>query len=112
MPDHIKFLLRHAAIGSAAAIVFAGLIFWFNIANLRHLVMNTAEGPLAFGVMTVLFAITFGSVQMGIRVMAMADDDGGSGGKRDDIPVDAMPIPVPSARAPQRRAAPPQDDLL
>lgn len=95
MPDYIKFLLRHAAIGCAAAVTFAGILFWLNVGNLRHLVLNTAEGPLAFGVMTVLFAITFGSVQMGIAVMALAREDGGSGGNRDAIATsDALPVRV------------------
>ncbi|MEX3014350.1 hypothetical protein [Gymnodinialimonas hymeniacidonis] len=73
MPKHIAFLLRHAAIGSLVAAVFVAMLLWMNVANLWHLVTHTSEGPLAVLVLWVLCAITFGSVQMGIRIMMLAD---------------------------------------
>lgn len=97
MPDHIKLILRHAAFGGVISVVFVALLLWFNVANLWHLVTHTAEGPLALGVLTILCWITFGSVQIGIRIMMMGNDDDQSGGKRAPEPVVeslAMPIPV------------------
>ncbi len=73
MPKHIAFLLRHAAIGSLVAAVFVALLLWMNVANLWHLVTHTREGPLAVAVFWVLCAITFGSVQMGIRIMMLSE---------------------------------------
>lgn len=102
MPEHIKMILRHAAYGGAIALAFVGGILWMNVANLRHLVTHTAEGPLALGVLTVLCWITFGSVQIGIRIMMMADDDDKDGGKRAPEPVaslDAIPVPVRADQA-------------
>ena len=79
MPKLITFLLRNALGGALAGVFFSGVLIWSDIAGLRHLVLETADGPLAGGVMTVFFIITFASVQMGRAIMAMAapeeDDD-------------------------------------
>ncbi|GAB5448229.1 hypothetical protein [Gymnodinialimonas sp.] len=93
MPDYIKMILRHAAYGGVIALAFVATILWFNVANLWHLVTHTSEGPLALIVMTVLCWITFGSVQIGIRIMMMESDDDQEGGKRAPEPL-AIPIPV------------------
>jgi hypothetical protein len=96
MPSHIKFLLRHAAFGSVIAAAFVGLVLWSNVANLWHLVTHTPEGPFAVAIFWVLCTITFGSVQMGIRIMMLADrDDEGGGGTRGPQAVhDPSAIPV------------------
>ena len=96
MPDHIKMMLRHAAYGAFIALGFVGALMYFNVANLWHLVTHTAEGPIALVVLTVLCAITFGSVQIGYKIMTMGEeDDTPRGGKRDAIPTfDAIPVPV------------------
>lgn len=75
MPSHIRFLLRNACIGALAGISFSALLIGLDVAGLRHLVLDTPDGPLAAIIMTVLFVITFGSVQMGRAVMALADTD-------------------------------------
>ena len=93
MPDHIKFLLRHAVFGAVIAVAFVGALLAMNVANMRHLVLNTADGPLALAVMTVFFWITFASVQIGIRIMMMAGDDNQDGGTRAPEPL-TLPIPV------------------
>jgi len=95
MPSHIKFLLTHAAIGAFAGICFSALVIYLDVAGLWHLVTQTQDGPLAAAIMTVLFVITFGSVQMGRAVMALGeprDDDaprGPSGGELIHIRVPA-----------------------
>lgn len=94
MPDHIKMLLRHAALGGVISAVFVGGLLAFNVVNLWHLVTHTSGGFLALVVLFVLCWITFGSVQIGIRIMMMAnDDDDHSGGRRAPEPL-AIPIPV------------------
>jgi protein-S-isoprenylcysteine O-methyltransferase Ste14 len=103
MPKHIRFLMGHAIIGSLAGLAFTGILFGMDVANLRHLVLNTAGGWLALVVMGVLFAITFGSVQMGRAIMALerkrdtdVDDGGPRGGQ-------AIPILIPvDPRQPRR----------
>ncbi|GFE63515.1 hypothetical protein [Litoreibacter roseus] len=75
MPDHIKFMLRHAGFGACAALGFVGLLLYFNVGNLWYLVSHSAGGFLALAVMTVFFIITFGSVQIGIAIMGLADPE-------------------------------------
>lgn len=102
MPDYIKLILRHAAYGGVIAVVFVATLLWMNVGNLWHLVTHTAEGPLALVVMTLLFWITFGSVQIGIRIMMMGDDDDKGGGKRAPEPL-AIRVPVRVDRDPHGR---------
>lgn len=102
MPDHIKLILRHAAFGFVLSAAFIALLMYFNVANLWHLGTHTSEGPIALAMMFVFCGITFGSAQVGYKIMMMTnEDDGGQGGKRDGVmlrsPV-AIPIPVEDPR--------------
>lgn len=97
MPDHIKLILRHAFFGFLIALVFVGGILYFNVGNLWHLVTNSADGPIAVLMLVVFCTITFGSVQIGYRIMTMGaeDDDEPHGGRRDAIAVpDVVAVPV------------------
>lgn len=83
MPKHIRYLLTHAAIGATAGVCFSALLVCLDVAGLWHLVVETEDGPLAGGIMTMFFVITFGSVQMGRAVMSLTerpDDDDDKGG--------------------------------
>ena len=82
MPDHIKLILRHAAFGGLIAAGFVGLLLSLNVANLWHLVTHSPEGVLAVAMLFMFFWITFGSVQIGIRIMTMGEDEGRGGGTR------------------------------
>jgi hypothetical protein len=109
MPDHIKFILRHAFIGFLLSLTFVGGLLYLNVANLWHLVTHTAEGPIATVMLVVFCTITFGSAQIGYKIMTMGDDDDDEprGGKRDRMPVlDMVAIPIPvrnDERRPDRR---------
>lgn len=96
MPDHIRFILRHASFGFVLAFVFVGMLLAFDVAGLWHLVTHTVEGPIALAVLTVLCGITFGSAQVGYKIMTMSDDsDDDQRGRRDGVfTLDAMPVPV------------------
>jgi uncharacterized membrane protein len=98
MPDHIKLILRHAFFGFLIALAFVAGLLAFNVANLWHLVTHTAEGPIAVLMLVVFCTITFGSVQIGYKIMTMGEeDDEPRGGKRDEIRIlDAIPVPVRS----------------
>lgn len=102
MPDHIRFILRHAAFGFVIALAFVGMLLAFDVAGLWHLVTHTAEGPIALAMLVVFCTITFGSAQIGYKIMTMdEDDDDDRGGKRDAVhSFDAIPVPV---RADDRR---------
>jgi hypothetical protein len=97
MPDHIRFILRHAAFGFVLAFAFVGMLLAFDVAGLWHLVTHTVEGPIALAVLTVLCGITFGSAQVGLKIMTMGNDkdDDDERGKRDGVfTLDAIPVPV------------------
>lgn len=96
MPDHIKMILFHALVGFGISVAFTVMILAFNIGNLWHLVTHTAEGPVAVAMLVVFGTITFGSAQIGYKIMSMGEEeDDQSGGKRDALPsVEPVAIPV------------------
>jgi hypothetical protein len=100
MPDHIRFILWHAFIGFVISVAFTVLILALNVGNLWHLVTHTAEGPVAVLMLIVFGTITFGSAQIGYKIMSMGEEDeDDQGGKRDAVPMlDAIPVPVRDAR--------------
>ena len=99
---------RYLAIAWALFLVFwgvavigtTGLILWFNVGNLWHLVTHTSEGPIAVIMLIVFGTITFGSAQIGYKIMTMKEEDeDDEGGKRDEVAVDlaeAIPFAAPS----------------
>ncbi|MDG4647445.1 hypothetical protein P6F26_03225 [Roseibacterium sp. SDUM158017] len=93
MPDHIRFLLRHAAYGAVLAAVFVGALLYLDIGNIWHLVTHTSEGPIALAILYVFFTITLGSAQIGYKIMTLGDDDEPRGGRREPIRA-YEPIPV------------------
>ncbi len=95
MPDHIRFILRHAAYGFVIALSFVGMLLAFDVAGLWHLVTHTAEGPIAVVMLVVFCTITFGSAQIGYKIMTMGDDDDDHRGRRDPVfSLTAVPRPV------------------
>ncbi len=107
MPELVRLYIRNVLFGAALSAAFVGMLLWFNIANLWHLVSHSDVGYIAVGLLFVFNAIVFAGVQFGISVMRMAEDDTPpGGGKRDAVAVApemiAIPIPVESRTA-QRR---------
>ena len=103
MPAHIRFILRHAAYGVVIALAFVAMLLIFDVGGLWHLVTHTAEGPIAVLMLVVFCTITFGSAQIGYKIMTLGeeDKDDDQGGKRDAVfTLDAIPVPV---RAEDRR---------
>ncbi len=94
LPKLVRFYIRHVLIGYAIAAGFVALLLWQNVANLWHLVSHSDIGMLAVFLLWMFHGIVFSGVQFGISIMRMAEDDGDSGGKRDDLPV-ADPVAVP-----------------
>ncbi len=108
MPKLISLYIRQVLIGFALSAVFVGLLLALNVANLAHLIPNTAGGYVALIMLWVFNGIVFAGVQFGISIMRldMRDDQSG-GGRRDALPVLlAEPIPVrvqAPTQTPQRR---------
>ncbi|MCQ0092483.1 hypothetical protein [Roseovarius sp. M141] len=75
MPKLIRLYITHVAIGFGIAGAFVGMLLWFNIANLWHLVSHSDKGWLAVLVLWLANGIVFAGVQFAIAVMNMKDDD-------------------------------------
>ena len=88
MPKLIAMYIVNVAIGFGLAGVFVGMLLWFDIANLWHLVSHSDKGWLAVLLLWVSNGIVFAGVQFGIAVMRMKDDDdddGPGGGLRQHV---------------------------
>jgi uncharacterized membrane protein len=97
MPAHIRFILKHAAVGVGLGVAFVAMLLAFDVGGLWHLVTHTAEGPIAVVMLTVFCTITFGSAQIGYRIMSLGEetDDDDRGGTRDGaFTPDALTVPV------------------
>jgi hypothetical protein len=99
MPDLVRLYIRHVAIGFALAAVFTGLLLWFNVANLWHLVTHAPGGALAAILLVLFNGIVFSGVQFGIAITAMAkeSDQDGDGGKGEGQIVGSLPVQQPVA---------------
>ena len=96
MPKLIKLYLRNIFFGFGLSAIFVGLLMYFNVANLWHLVSSSSMGWVA-GVMLFMFnGIVFAGVQFGIAIMRMEDEDEPKGGKRDPLVLDMQPIAIPA----------------
>lgn len=70
----ILFLLRHLASGVAGAVVLGTGLLWFDVAKLATLIGNSDHGLVAVAMLYGSLMLTFGSVAMGIGIMAMNED--------------------------------------
>lgn len=82
MPKLVRLFIVNGAIGVGLGGVFTGMLLWLNIANLGDLVARSPDGWLAVVMLVWFSGITFGGVQIAIRVMSMAEPEGGNGGTR------------------------------
>lgn len=95
MPKLINLYIKNIFFGFGLSAVFVGLLMYFNIANLWHLISGSSMGWVA-GVMLFMFnGIVFAGVQFGIAIMRMQDDDEPKGGKRDELALGLQPIAIP-----------------
>ena len=103
MPKLIRLYIINVAIGFGLAAVFVGMLLWFNIANLWHLITHSEKGWLALLVLWIANGIVFAGVQFAIAVMRMKDDDDDEprGGHRQRR-MQRQPVRVP-VRAQTRR---------
>ena len=93
MPDIARFYIRHVLIGFAMSAVFVGLLFYFNVANLWHLVSTSDVGLLAAFLLVMFNGIVFSGVQFGIAIMRLAEPEPPKSGGNAPEPL-AVPVPV------------------
>jgi uncharacterized membrane protein YedE/YeeE len=112
MPKLIALYIRSVAIGFGLSAVFLGLMLWFDVASLRHLIFGSDMGLVAAIMVFMFQGIIFAGVQFGIAVMQLADPDAPpTGGLRDrlmpdlggkipgsQIPGTLIPVKVPARK--------------
>lgn len=102
MPKLIRLYIVNVAIGFGIAVAFVAGLLALDVANLRHLVLDTEMGWLAGAMMVMFNGVVFAGVQFGIAVMRMADPvDGPTGGTRARV-VRLEPARVPVVAKPRR----------
>jgi hypothetical protein len=109
-PKLVRFLIKNAAIGFTAAIVFVGAILAFDIGSLGTVFAQSGVGMVAIPLMTFMIGLTFASLQMGFAVMFTAgrDDDDQNERPTPEASLDHMlglglqPVPVKSKAKTQR----------
>lgn len=102
--NNIRWLAGKALSGFVFSIFFVAMLLAFNIANLRHLILNSEVGLTALFILTFFLGLTFGSIQMGIAIMNRAngkDDDNDQSGRGPKLPDIAAYIEALLAPAPQ-----------
>ena len=103
MPKLIRLYIVNVAIGFGIAAAFVAGLVYMDVANLRHLILETDMGFVAGGMMVLFNGVVFAGVQFAIAIMRMADtDDTPPGGKRDVL----VPAPVRVTAAAQRPGMP------
>ncbi len=107
MPKLVRLYIVNVAIGYGLSALFVALMVGFDVANLRHLVLETEMGWLAALMMFVSNGVIFAGAQFAIAVMRQAEpDDTPRGGTRAPalVPVRAKGRVSPQARqiAPRR----------
>ncbi|WP_208349140.1 hypothetical protein [Pseudaestuariivita rosea] len=103
MPKLVQLYIRQSLIGFVIAGCFVGLLFYFNVANLWHLVTHTSEGWLAAFLLFMFNGIVFSGVQFGIAIMRMEEKDDTPSNGRPAAMLQPVPIKVENM-SDQRRA--------
>ncbi|MFG1423806.1 hypothetical protein [Roseixanthobacter liquoris] len=75
MPKLVIFLAKHAALGFAIAAAFVGGLVALDLGHLRTLLAGSGEAWLPAFVLTFAMGLTFSSVQMGVAVMLLGEDE-------------------------------------
>lgn len=102
MPELIRLYIRNIFLGLLLAVLFTVLLVGLDVANLRHLTLETPAGWLALVLLVVSNTIVFAGVQFAIAIMRMAEpEDKPRRGNRAPV-VGARPAVAPAA-APSRR---------
>jgi hypothetical protein len=75
MPKLVRLYIVNVAIVFAIALGFVIALVWLDVAGLRHLILETEKGYLAFVLLVLSNGIVFAGVQFAIAVMRLAEHD-------------------------------------
>lgn len=97
MPKLVRLYIQQVLIGFAISAVFVGVLLWFNVANLWHLISGSNIGIIAAIMLWFANGIVFAGVQFAMTIMRMGEDDTPKGGKRQPAMVqEPVAIAVPA----------------
>ncbi|QPM90071.1 hypothetical protein [Pseudooceanicola algae] len=102
MPKLVRLYITQIAIGFAISALFTVALIGFDVAGLRHLVLETRDGPLAAFMIFFFNGIVFGGVQFAIAVMALRDDGTPRSGLR-EMTHELLPVRVETKSENKRR---------
>jgi hypothetical protein len=74
VPELIRFLGLHMAIGLAIGVIIASAMIMSNLAGLRDLLVDAEEPLVAILLLYAFNALTFSSVAMGVGIMNLPYD--------------------------------------
>lgn len=74
LPELVRFLLRHLALGAAIGLGLAVVFYALDIGGLKSLTAASRDGPLAMAIFTFAMVFTFGALGMGVGVMTHPRD--------------------------------------
>jgi hypothetical protein len=105
MPKLIRLYITQVAIGFAVALAFVTGFVALDVGGLRHLILQSDMGWLAFIMLVMFHGVVFAGVQFAIAIMRMAEpeDKGPKGGRR--VPVTADPVPVRTGAGGRNRSS-------
>ncbi|VFU08565.1 conserved protein of unknown function [Methylocella tundrae] len=75
MPAHVKFLARHALVGFSIGLLAVVAIVWLDLFNVGSLIAGSSQRWMAYGMLSFVFGLTFGSLQMGFAIMLLPYGD-------------------------------------
>ncbi len=70
----IRFLIGHLLFGSAAGVIFGGLLLWTDAAGLATMIFASPDWALALGLLFFGLFITFGSIGMAVGIMNLGEE--------------------------------------
>jgi hypothetical protein len=98
LPEPLRFLVRHAALGFGAAAIFVGGLLLTDPGDAGTRLLTAADHWWPVAVLWVLTGSTFAGAQVGIGIMQQAEPPRPPGGTR--VPIGLAPVPV---KVPVRR---------
>ncbi|MDO5371217.1 hypothetical protein [Paracoccus sp. (in: a-proteobacteria)] len=75
MPELIRLYIRNIVFGFLLAVAFTAALVGLDVANLRHLTLETTGGWLALAMLAIFNTLVFAGVQFAIAVMRMAEPE-------------------------------------
>ena len=75
IPQLLRFLGLHMALGIAIGVAFAAFVVLSNVSGIKDLIASSEQPYLALSLLFSMNALTFAAVQIGIAVMTLPFDE-------------------------------------